>query len=92
MQKTKLTPSELRQIRLEFAVLICKKYPNLYKKLFNDKRYVMGENEAIVSKVLAALCETEPFIKIVLDNYYFPSQKPFKAVVIKPYYTATVKA
>ena len=62
----KLTSQELRQIQLEIATLICIKYPSLYRKIFGQAGYVMGEREALAGECLKGICEIDPVIKIIL--------------------------
>jgi len=65
-----LTPEELKQVRTEIAVSICRKFPNVYEKLFSEKGFKMNENEALASAVLKELCNLEPSVKAIL-GYYF---------------------
>lgn len=65
-----LTPEELKQVRTAIAVSICRKFPNVYEKLFADKSYIMNENEGLAAVVLKELCNLEPSVKAIL-GYYF---------------------
>lgn len=70
MSQIEITEAELRYVRVRTAVSICVKFPNLYKKLFSEKGYVMNETETLAANVLRELCNLEPRVKTIL-GYYF---------------------
>lgn len=61
---------ELRTIRIEIAVGICVKFPNLYPKIFGQSRAPISDYESSVAEILAMLVKCEPCLKKILDFYY----------------------
>ena len=69
MKRKEMTKQELQFTRTQIAFSICTKYKTLYHKLFDDKGYVMNEEETLVSETLKVLLALEPSIKPKLDYY-----------------------
>lgn len=67
--KIEISEAELRYVRIRTAISICKKYPNIYKKVSSKKGYVMNEDESIAASVLQELYNLEPRVKRILDYY-----------------------
>lgn len=61
---------ELQAVRIEIAVNICMKFPNLYPKIFGKSKVPITDYESAAAEILAMLCELEPCIKHILDFHY----------------------
>lgn len=61
---------KLRVVKLEIAIEILNKYPNLFTKLTSDKGYVMTEKEDVAAQVLRGMFETDPVLQAILAKYY----------------------
>lgn len=70
MSLKKISAQELREVRIAIAASICRKFPNVYEKLYGDKGYVMGEMETLASEVLKAIFELDPCIKRIIEYYF----------------------
>ena len=62
--------NELRAIRMECAVSICKKFPSLYNKIYGKYKRPLSDREFHVADILISLIRLEPSIKGILDYYY----------------------
>lgn len=60
----------LRNTRIQIAVGICIKYPNLYLKMLSTKTVMFNGDENTAFETLRNLIDLEPIIKVLLDTYY----------------------
>lgn len=63
---------EMLAVRMEIAVGICTKFPNLYMKLHSWRCGIVTRTEEPAANVLSGLMQVEPLIRKVLDAYYQP--------------------
>jgi len=61
---------ELRAVRIEVAISICIKFPNLYNKIYGKSKAPISDYESYAADILVGLCESEPCIKNILSFYY----------------------
>jgi hypothetical protein len=61
---------ELLTVRMEIAVGICTKFPNLYSDIIKGKLPLDGSAEESAADVLGVLIYLEPVIGKVLKVYY----------------------
>jgi len=60
---------ELQAVRIEVAISICIKFPNLYNKIYGKSKAPISDYESFAADILVGLCELEPSIKHKLDFY-----------------------
>jgi len=65
-----LSKRQLLAVRMEIAVGICTKFPNLYPNIKKGKLPLDGSAEESASDVLGVLIYLEPIIGKVLKVYY----------------------
>jgi len=61
---------ELQAVRIEVAISICIKFPNLYNKIYGKSKAPISDYESYAADILVGLIETEPCIKNILSFYY----------------------
>ena len=61
---------ELQAVRIEVAIDICIKFPNLYNKIYGKSKAPISDYETYAADILVGLCELEPCIKKILSFYY----------------------
>jgi len=61
---------ELQAVRIEIAISICIKFPNLYNKIYGKSKAPITDYESYAADILVGLCESEPCIKKILSFYY----------------------
>ena len=61
---------EMLAIRMEIAVWICTKFPDLYNKSWGQDHNTITEEEATAYNILFELMKLEPVIRKVLELYY----------------------
>ena len=60
----------LQAARIEIAVQICIRYPNIYNMIKTHEFVFKSDKERVACEVLMSLMRYEPCIKHILDFYY----------------------
>jgi len=68
--KNRISDREMLAVRMEVAVGICTKFPNLGPKFFSTTLITITSKEVIAANTLKELLRMEPVIYNVLKAYY----------------------
>jgi len=67
---TKMSCRELQTVRINVAIELCIRFPDLYRKVVTRASVFKNEREYFASQMLAELMRLEPSIKYILSFYH----------------------
>jgi len=67
---SELKRRELQTVRINVAIELCIRFPDLYRKVVTRASVFKDETEYCASKILAELMRLEPSIRYILSFYH----------------------